>query len=399
MPTALTDITLDRTAIGRLVAAVQTKDSIQGLTHNFYRYPARFSPKFVREVIQIFSEPQDVILDPFVGGGTTLVEALSHNRHSIGFDVSPIAAFVSETKTTLLSHTEIEEVVLWAEFILTKTIKGHKPTRTFYDDEGYLNNLPWRIKASVEVILDEIDLLNTEQQKRFVKCVVLRTAQWAIDCRTKIPSPKDFRNKFSETIKLFIKGNNDLRSTVVKNSVNTTQPQCICINSSSEFINECEELQLLPSKPKLIITSPPYIGVHMLYHQWQVNGRKRTRAPFWIINSLDGQGSSFYTFGYYQNHAKKTYFEIAERVFSSIHSAIADDALIVQLVGFSDPKKFLPKYLSMMNDAGYEELPIIRDTKNRIRRIWRNVPNRKWYIRTKKEATSSKEVLLVHRKK
>ena len=137
----------------------------------------------------------------------------------------------------------------------------------------------------------------------------------------------------------------------------------------------------------------------MLYHQWQVNSRKRTRAPFWIINSLDGQGSAFYTFGHYQSHAKKTYFEIAEKIFNSIHSAIDDDGVIVQLVGFSDHKKFLKKYLEMMNVAGYEEIPLITDKLNRIKRIWREVPNRKWYNNTKNKVISSKEVLLIHRKK
>mgnify|MGYP001570127261 CR=1 FL=1 len=90
----------------RLQLAVRTKDNVQGFTHNYYRYPARFSPKFVREVIELFSKPGDVILDPFVGGGTTLVEAFASNRHSIGFDVSPIAFFVSQAKTTLLSEKE-----------------------------------------------------------------------------------------------------------------------------------------------------------------------------------------------------------------------------------------------------------------------------------------------------
>jgi len=395
----LTDIKISSKAIERLKAAVQTKDNVQGLTHNYYRYPARFSPKFVREVIEIFSKQGDVILDPFVGGGTTLVEALASNRHSIGFDVSPIASFVSQTKTTLLSDKDFEEITSWAEFVLTKRTFKHKSTRTFYDDEGYLNNLPFRTKASVEIILDEIELLKSEEQQRFAKCAVLKTAQWAIDCRKKFPTTKDFRNKFSQNLKIFFNGVRELSNAVAKNSDNNSIPFCICINDSSELINDCAELNLLPSKPKLVITSPPYVGVHMLYHQWQVNSRKRTRAPFWIINSLDGQGSSFYTFGHYQSHAKKTYFEIAEKVFTSIHSAIADDGIVVQLVGFSDPQKFLPKYLAMMNEAGYEEVPIITDKLNRIKRIWRNVPNRKWYVSTKSEAPSSKEVLLIHRKK
>ena len=97
--------------IDRLKLAVREKENISGLTHNFYRYPARFSPKFVREVIEIFSKHGDVILDPFVGGGTTLVEALARNRHSIGFDVSPIASFVSLAKTTLISEGDINKFV------------------------------------------------------------------------------------------------------------------------------------------------------------------------------------------------------------------------------------------------------------------------------------------------
>lgn len=381
----------------RLQLAVRNNDYIHGLTHNYYRYPARFSPKFVREIIELFSKPGDVILDPFVGGGTTLVEALASNRHSIGFDVSPIAAFVSQAKTTLLSEKDLENISKWAEFVIKKRIQGVESVITFYNNEGYLNNLPWTIRKSIEVILKDVVLLKTEQQQQFAKCILLKTAQWAIDCRKTTPTTKDFRNKFSENLKIFSKGVRALSNAVTKHSTFNSLPNCICINNSSELINDCKELYQLPSKPKLVITSPPYIGVHMLYHQWQVNSRKRTRAPFWIINSLDGQGSAFYTFGHYQSHAKKNYFEIAENAFTSIHSAIDDEALVIQLVGFSNHKKFLGKYLEMMTTAGYEEVPITTDKLNRIQRIWRSVPNRKWYVASKNHS-SSKEVLLVHRK-
>ena len=35
----------------------------------------------------------------------------------------------------------------------------------------------------------------------------------------------------------------------------------------------------------------------MLYHRWQVDGRKEAPLPFMIANKLDGAGSSFYTMG------------------------------------------------------------------------------------------------------
>jgi hypothetical protein len=128
-----------------------------------------------------------------------------------------------------------------------------------------------------------------------------QNCSWAIDCRKTTPTTKDFRDKFSQNLKIFGKGISELSKVIAKHLKEDSAPLCFCINDSSETINDCEELNLLPLKPKLVLTSPPYIGVHMLYHQWQVNSRKRTRTPFWIINSFDGRGSGHYTFGYYQS--------------------------------------------------------------------------------------------------
>jgi DNA modification methylase len=67
-----------------LLDAISYQGLVSGFTHNFYRYPARFSPMFARGTIEAFSQPGDVILDPFMGGATTLVEARALGRHAIG---------------------------------------------------------------------------------------------------------------------------------------------------------------------------------------------------------------------------------------------------------------------------------------------------------------------------
>lgn len=54
--------------IDLFLKAVKDKSIVKGFTHDFYNYPARFSPKFVREAIQTFSKPNDLIIDPFMGG-------------------------------------------------------------------------------------------------------------------------------------------------------------------------------------------------------------------------------------------------------------------------------------------------------------------------------------------
>jgi hypothetical protein len=70
--------------------------------------------------------------------------------------------------------------------------------------------------------------------------------------------------------------------------------------------------------PKLVVTSPPYPGIHVLYHRWQVDGRKEAPFPFLIANKLDGAGSSYYTMGDRQYPELRTYFDNLQANMSSI---------------------------------------------------------------------------------
>ena len=58
-----------------LISGARDSEPVKGLTHIYYKYPARFSPQFVRAAIETFTRPGQLVLDPHVGGGTTLVEA------------------------------------------------------------------------------------------------------------------------------------------------------------------------------------------------------------------------------------------------------------------------------------------------------------------------------------
>jgi DNA modification methylase len=66
---------------GRIIEFFQSKHQVEGLTHNFYRYPARFAPEFAREVILEFSRKGDVVLDTFMGGGTDVIVKLFIRRN------------------------------------------------------------------------------------------------------------------------------------------------------------------------------------------------------------------------------------------------------------------------------------------------------------------------------
>lgn len=371
--------------------AVQDKSNVKGFTHDFYNYPARFSPIFVREAIKTFSQPGDLIVDPFVGGGTTLVEAKLLGRHSIGFDISSLATFIATTKTTPLTLAEINEIKKWITNNVNSLDSRFSPdTSSFWEEEGYHKNVSgkntWPIKNTLAhfIFLLQRSRL-TDKQRNFLRCSALKTGQWALDNKKHIPTVSSFRKKLIENVELMCSGALEFSENLV-----TQNPISICINKPSSDINTVGIFQNL-NPPSLILTSPPYPGVHVVYHRWQVQGRKETPAPFWIANSLDGHGLSHYAMGGRHEKGLETYYSNILKSFSAIKEVCSEDTLVVQMLAFSNIEWQLPKYLDVMNLAGFEEVNFADN------RIWRQVPNRKWYNEIKKPGESSKEVVLFHR--
>ena len=70
------------------------------LTHGFHVYPARMHPGLARSCLQNLSVgPGSVVLDPFCGSGTVLVEAMREGWRSLGSDLSPLAVALTRVKT------------------------------------------------------------------------------------------------------------------------------------------------------------------------------------------------------------------------------------------------------------------------------------------------------------
>lgn len=68
--------------------------------HDWYRFILSFPPHLVRHYFQTFAlDPQQVVLDPFCGTGTTLVEAKLHGLEGFGIEANPVAHFASAVKT------------------------------------------------------------------------------------------------------------------------------------------------------------------------------------------------------------------------------------------------------------------------------------------------------------
>jgi hypothetical protein len=386
------------------IDAVHTRQPIAGLTHGFYRYPARFSPLFVRAAIKEFTQPGDVVLDPFMGGGTTLVEARALGRKAIGTDINTLAVFVSRVKTTLMRDDDFLQMRRWANSLVGKLNLHNPPVRAAeWFEDGYQRNISsrstWPIRKTIEFILSRIGELPNERQQSFVRCVLLRTAQWALDCRYEIPRAALFRDQFYQNLGVMVVGAKHFAEAVDRAGCScSAEDACctFCLHRSAVGI-ESDPVVTSQAAPRLILTSPPYPGVHVLYHRWQVNGRRETPAPFWIAQSRDGSGGSYYTFGDRKEENLDGYYEQLNSAFSSLARLMDKKSLVVQMVAFSEASWQLPRYLKGMTQAGLSEIKMTRLANSADGRLWRCVPNRKWYADWKGATPSSKEVVLFHR--
>ena len=383
-----------------LIAGARDIDPVRGLTHGYYKYPARFSPKFARAAIEAFTQPSDLVLDNHVGGGTTLVEALALGRNALGVDISTLAEFVAKAKTTVFNAKEIARLKLWSDR-LGKSIHVRKPSTRFasYSDLGYYKHLShpsrWRLRKAIEQALVSAVRLDSMRLESFGRCVVLRTAQWALDGRREIPRLDNFRETLVEFAREMVSGAQALSVVVASHP---SRPTVRIVNRSAAGLETDYRFARIQS-PRLIVTSPPYPGVHVLYHRWQVDGRKEAPLPFMIANRLDGAGSSYYTMGDRKHAELKTYFENIRASMSSATALADDNTIIVQMVAFSDVSWQLDRYLEAMDDAGLSEvfLPLLKGTHDG--RLWRTVPGRRWYSGQRGETPGSQEVVLIHRKK
>lgn len=81
------------------------------VTHGYHRYSAKYIPQIPNYLISNFSEKADLILDNFMGSGTTLVESKILGRNAIGVDINPLACLISKVKTTNIEDSDLKEIL------------------------------------------------------------------------------------------------------------------------------------------------------------------------------------------------------------------------------------------------------------------------------------------------
>jgi hypothetical protein len=328
-----------------------------------------------------------------MGGGTTVLEAMVRGRRSVGSDINSLSVFVARAKVTDLSARDRRAVAAWSSEVVPsircdRVVVSDCPDMARVPRNMTLPEARW-LRKTIALCLSAADAkLPTPRSRSFARCVLLNVGQWALNGRRNIPTAAEFRARVATTAAEMLAAMSDVAEALTAAGVEPHAP--VLRQNDAEQIDRDARIRAA-GLADLVVTSPPYPGIHMLYHRWQVDGRKETDAPYWIAACNDGCGAAFYNFADRRRKSEDKYFEKAEASFAAIRRVMKPGAILAQMVAFAEPDRQLRRYLSVMERSGFCEM---RDEGTR--RIWRDVPGRKWHASSKGELSSSREVVLIH---
>ena len=238
-------------------------------TKGIHPYPAKFIPQIPRKLIELFHPgASSVVLDPFCGSGTTLVEAIHMGLDACGIDLNPLACLLSRVATTP-SPSGLDKI---GKEVIEKARYNFKNDAFAIPDIPRLDHwfqpdIQRALAALTEQINKEEQLHVREALQVALSSIIVRVSNQESDTRyaaiEKEISSNDvftlFENGILNVMRVTSSLNNASftglgRATVLNRDILTATP--------SE----------LPSNIGLVVTSPPYPNAYeyWLYHKYRM---------------------------------------------------------------------------------------------------------------------------------
>jgi DNA modification methylase len=256
------------------------------LSHNFHAFPAKFPPQLPKRFILGLTELDDIVLDPMMGSGTTILEAMFNNRHAIGFDIDPLALMITTVKTTSYNKKslidEFNKIVDYSNYLIgsnqSKLLDIYNTfdleTKKFIDYWFYKDTIKELLAISFCVSLIENEKIKIFFRVLFSSIIITKSGgvSLALDlAHTRPHKAKRIIDPYSE--QLFSSGEIEFEqksylTKKLKNPINEFKKKfhqniesILCEKNNYEPFLKLANSQNLPlsdNSVDLVVTSPPY---------------------------------------------------------------------------------------------------------------------------------------------
>lgn len=252
-----------------------TTENTGMLTHEIHRYSGKYIPQIARQAIELTTFPGDVVLDPYVGSGTTLLEANLSGRHSIGIDLNPLAVLISEVKVTPLKPGQLSRLSNYFDGAIENIsnyicgqetlISSNEKSKEF----EHINTDPrlldaWFIKWFNQRNLKELVALDyyiqsypDEDARRIARVAFSNILRKSSNAHSGYPNVMLDKNKRASTSPL-----SSFRKALQESILSIEELEsCLNANLRTEVTHgDATDLKLEDESVDAVITHPPYIG-------------------------------------------------------------------------------------------------------------------------------------------
>jgi len=233
-------------------------------SHNFHAFPAKFPPQLPGKFIEWLTEPGDIVLDPMMGSGTTILEAFLAGRRGIGLDIDPLALRLCRTKVT---PTDIEKIAQAGARVLSnaeQTLYRREAELTHFLQSRFDNNtrkfvdywfLP-QTQMELAALIREIEQVTPQAVRQFLELVfsaIIITKSGGVSMARDLAHTRPHR----DTSKKPRSAITQYRQKLQKN-IQSLATLAHGSGSVSLFEGNAQALPLSSNRVDLIVTSPPY---------------------------------------------------------------------------------------------------------------------------------------------
>jgi site-specific DNA-methyltransferase (cytosine-N4-specific) len=244
------------------------KKSTDILLHQAHPYPCKFPGDLVKKYLPKNVEG-GVILDPYCGSGTTLLEAARLGYSTIGTDCNPIATLIARCKLINLTNLDINELELLILRAKNQAKKSSLITTTLHEFDGKDHWFTLDIQKEIAWILAEIAAYPEQSS-------VATVAKTALSAIINKISNQDGETRYAKVDKGHDPG------FALVTFFKKLQKLMHSLLDRGPIINQFNKLYLVDIKQRLpiddnsvdlIITSPPYANTmdYYLYHKQRMN--------------------------------------------------------------------------------------------------------------------------------
>jgi len=226
----------------------------QYLTHWFYPYKGKFHGQMIKAILNFMGvKESSLVLDPFVGSGTTLIECATLGVPSVGVDINPALCVVSQIKCDALSL----DYPAFEEFVRDVT-----PARIFrYFHRKEMTPL-WHLTFS-RLNYDAKDLIDEAWERRFQKEEFKSPIEWrSLLMLVYLHALSDYTylkgtNK-ERTLEQFFMRDLEEYSDTVAGTFNVLRKLALQIPKPRVVFGDALHLPMDSNSVDGIVTSPPY---------------------------------------------------------------------------------------------------------------------------------------------